>query len=232
MIHIRPANERGQFDFGWLKTSHSFSFGDYRDPEHMGFSDLRVINEDYVEPGQGFATHPHKDMEIVTYILEGALAHKDSVGNAATIHRGEVQRMSAGTGITHSEFNASKDEGVELLQLWILPDRKGHKPGYEQKLLSADVKNGLAPIASPDGRGDSVSINQDAIIYAGQFDGAAKVEHKFSEGRRGWVQVARGAVTINDVALKAGDGAAIDDEDKLVLDIDDGGAELLLFDLR
>ena len=161
MLTIRPAEARGEYDFGWLKTAHSFSFGHYHDPAHMGFSDLRVINQDYVEPGKGFDTHPHKDMEIITYVLDGALAHKDSVGNSATIRRGEVQRMSAGTGITHSEFNASETEGVEFLQIWVLPDQRGHKPGYEQKPLSGNVKNAFGLIASGDGREDSVSLNQD-----------------------------------------------------------------------
>lgn len=232
MIRIRPAQDRGTYDFGWLKTAHSFSFGQYHDPSHMGFSDLRVINQDYVESGKGFGTHPHKDMEIITYVLNGALAHKDSVGNSAIIKRGEVQRMSAGTGITHSEFNASSDEGVEFLQIWVLPDQSGHEPGYEQKPLSASVKNGFGLIASGDGRGDSVRLHQDTLIYAGQFDGTQRVQHDLPEGRRAWVQIAQGEISLNGQVLKAGDGAAIDGEDKLVFDMSDTGAEILLFDLR
>jgi len=232
MLTIRPAEARGKYDFGWLKTAHSFSFGHYRDPAHMGFSDLRVINQDYVEPGKGFDTHPHKDMEIITYVLDGALAHKDSVGNSAIIHRGEIQRMSAGTGITHSEFNASDEEGVEFLQIWVRPDRNGHKPGYEQKPLSGSVKNAFGLIASGDGREDTVSLNQDVLIYVGQFEGAQRIHHEIAEDRRAWVQIAKGEAMLNGTALKAGDGASIEGDEALVFDIGDTGAEILLFDLR
>ena len=232
MIRIRSAQDRGTFDFGWLKTAHSFSFGDYHDPAHMGFSDLRVINQDYMEPGQGFAAHPHKDMEIITYVLKGALAHKDSVGNEAIIRRGEVQRMSAGSGITHSEFNASQEEGVEFLQIWIVPDREGHVPGYEQKPMPKVCDGELGLIASLDGREGAVQVNQDSQIYAGRFIGGEEFVRHLSKGRRAWVQVAKGEVLLNRASLKSGDGAAVDQEDVLRFQIGEGGAEILVFDLR
>lgn len=232
MIKIRYAQDRGQFDFGWLKTAHSFSFGEYQDPAHMGFSDLRVINQDYVAPGQGFSTHPHKDMEIVTYVLKGALAHKDSVGNSAIIHRGEVQRMSAGTGITHSEFNASQTVGVEFLQIWILPDQQGHAPAYEQKPLPSACKGQFGLIASADGREASVQINQDVQIFGGQFSGGENFARKINNNRRVWVQVATGELLLNGASLKSGDGAAVEQEEVLTFQIGKDGAEVLFFDLR
>lgn len=232
MITIRPAHARGYFDFGWLQTSHSFSFGQYHDPAHMGFSDLRVINHDVVQGGQGFGTHPHRDMEIVTYVLSGALAHKDSTGNAAIIKPGEVQRMSAGTGITHSEFNASQDDPVELLQIWVLPDRAGHQPGYEQKPLPASVQNGFGLIASPDGEGGSVRLHQDARIYAARLDAGQTLSYDLRKGRRVWVQVAQGNLILNEHDLVKGDGVRLQNEARLDVKAGNEGAEILLFDLR
>jgi hypothetical protein len=231
MIAIRPADERGGADHGWLVTRHTFSFADYHDPAHMGFRALRVINEDVVRPGKGFGTHGHRDMEIVTYILSGALEHKDSLGNGSIIRPGEVQRMSAGTGIRHSEFNPSADSEVHLLQIWILPDREGIAPGYEQKAFPiAAEANRLHLVASRDARLGSLTIHQDADIYAARLSPGGTVRTALAPGRHAWVQAARGAVLVNDVALAAGDGARISDEDEIDIKSRDGG-EFLLFDL-
>jgi hypothetical protein len=236
MIRIRRSSERGHFDHGWLQTFHTFSFADYRDPEHMGFRTLRVINEDTVQPGRGFGTHPHRDMEIVTYVTRGALAHQDSMGNGSVIRPGDVQRMSAGTGVTHSEFNHSSNEPVHLLQIWILPERRGIEPGYEQIEVPADEKQGrLRLIASRDGGNGSVTIHQDARIYASLLAPEQRVEHALAPGRHAWVQVVGGTVDLNGQTLAAGDGAALSDESTVTLTAGHGGSEgdveLLLFDL-
>jgi redox-sensitive bicupin YhaK (pirin superfamily) len=234
MIRVRPADQRGHFDHGWLNTYHTFSFADYYDPANMGFRSLRVINEDWVHPGQGFGMHPHRDMEIVTYVLEGGLSHKDSMGNGSTILPGDVQRMSAGTGVLHSEFNHSKDESVHLLQIWLLPEERGIKPSYEQKNFSRDEKlNRLRLLASPDGREGSVAIHQDAELYTSVLEGGKVVDYDLKPGRHAWLQVARGNVEVNGKQLKHGDGAAISDESKLTIT---GRAvsedtEILLFNL-
>lgn len=231
MIERRPSQARGFADHGWLKSFHSFSFSDYYDPQHVQFGNLRVINEDWVAPGMGFGTHPHRDMEIVTYVLEGALAHKDSLGNGAAILPGEVQRMSAGSGITHSEFNHSRDEQVHLLQIWIQPSKRGIAPSYEQKAFSAEEKRGqLRLVASPDGAQGSVSFTADAKIYAGLFDGDEQVSLALPEGRLAYVHVARGAITVNGEALSAGDALKISQESEVRLSGGDQ-AEVLVFDL-
>jgi hypothetical protein len=231
MITLRRSAERGGGNHGWLNTKHSFSFSDYHDPKHMGFRSLRVINEDWVQPGHGFPTHPHRDMEIITYVLEGALEHNDSLGTGSVIRPGDGQRMSAGTGIRHSEANASKDELVHLLQIWIMPDKQGHKPGYEQKDFPAEEKRGkLRLIASPDGANGSVSIHQDAKLYVSLLEKDEKVEHKLESSRHAWLQVARGAVELNGKHLNQGDGAAISQEEKLQIKGTES-AEVLLFDL-
>ncbi len=228
MITIRKAEDRGHFDHGWLDTSHTFSFADYYDPDFMGFRTLRVINEDRVAPGRGFGTHAHRDMEIVTYVLEGALAHRDSMGNGSVIRRGEVQRMSAGTGVLHSEMNGSNEEPVHFMQIWILPERRAIEPGYEQKTFSDDERrNTLRLVASRDGRDGSVTLHQDASIYSSLLDGT--VSHELANGRHGWLQLARGEVELNGEKLKAGDGAAISGESRIT--IKGTNAELLLFDL-
>lgn len=231
MITIRKANERGHFDFGWLNTYHTFSFGDYYDPKFMGFSDLRVINEDRVARDTGFPTHGHRDMEIITYVLEGALQHRDSMGNGSIIRPGDVQRMTAGTGVTHSEANASPSDIVHLLQIWILPATRGMQPGYEQKNFSAEEKlNQLRLIASNDGSDGSVTINQDASIFASMLRADIEVTHTLAAGRTAWLQVARGSVAVNGEQLLQGDGAAITVEDKLTISaLED--SEILLFDL-
>lgn len=231
MITIRKSEERGHADRVWLESYHSFSFADYYDPRHMGFRSLRVINEDWVRGGTGFPTHPHKDMEIITYVLEGSLAHKDSMGNASAIGPGDVQRMSAGTGVTHSEFNASDTETVHLLQIWILPERAGYAPSYEEKVFPDDEKRGrLRLVASREAREGSVRLNQDADVYVSVLEGGQTVTHTPAEGRGVWIQVARGSVTVNGQALSAGDAAAIEGEPTIaVTGVDD--AEVLLFDL-
>ena len=231
MLTVRKAEERGHASHGWLDTWHTFSFADYYDPSEMGFGALRVINDDKVEPGQGFGMHSHRDMEIITYVLEGALEHKDSMGNGSVIRPGDVQRMSAGTGVRHSEFNPSREERVHLLQIWIEPRITGVRPGYEEKQFGAQDKKGrLRLIASPDGRDGSVTIHQDAYVLAALLDGADKVAHQLAPGRRAYVHVARGAVKVNGVELKGGDGAKIVGENELEFR---GAkqAELLLFDL-
>ncbi|MEW6774947.1 MAG: pirin family protein [Bdellovibrionota bacterium] len=232
MIQVRKSDERGRTQISWLDGRHTFSFGGYYDPEWMGFSSLRVINEDRVAPGGGFPTHPHRDMEIVTYVLEGALEHKDSLGNGSIIRPGEVQRMSAGTGITHSEFNHSRSEPVHLLQIWFLPARAGIKPGYEQKTFSEEERKGRwRLVASPDGKDGSVTIHQDARLYAALLDGAGEeISFTPATGRRLWVQAARGAFELNGKTLVAGDGAAAVDEKEIRLQAKEPG-EALLFDL-
>ena len=223
--------ERGHANHGWLDTWHTFSFADYQDPREMGVGPLRVINDDTVQQGQGFGTHGHRDMEIITYVLEGALEHKDSMGNGSIIRPGNVQRMSAGTGVRHSEFNPSRDKRVHFLQIWIEPRITGVHPGYEEKQFGpAEKKGQLRLIASPDGREGSVTINQDARVYASMLDGKDAVVHPVAPGRRAYVHVARGAVKVNGVELKGGDGAKIEGEPSIGLkDARDG--EVLLFDL-
>ncbi|HKX01491.1 MAG TPA: pirin family protein [Methylomirabilota bacterium] len=231
MIVKRPAAERGHFDHGWLDTSHTFSFADYHDPTHMGFRSLRVLNEDRVAPGKGFGTHSHRDMEIITYVLEGALAHADSMGNRSTIVPGDVQRMSAGTGVTHSEFNGQRDRPVHFLQIWLVPDRRGLTPGYEQKAIpEAEERGVLRLVASRDGREGSVTIHQDADLYASRLLPGERVKHALAEGRHAWLQVASGRVELNGTALGAGDGAAVSQETGLeVVALEP--AHFLLFDL-
>ena len=230
MITIRRANERGHFDHGWLDTYHTFSFADYYDPAHMGFRTLRVINDDRVAPGRGFGTHGHRDMEIVTYVLEGTLGHRDSMGTGSLIRPGEVQRMSAGTGVMHSEMNPSRDEAVHLLQIWILPERHGLKPEYEQKVFPAEERNGkLRLVASHDGSDGSLTIHQDASIYATTLSAGQSVTHPLAAGRGAWVQVARGSVIVNGQTLAEGDGAAIEEEPTITIA---GDGEVLLFDLN
>ena len=232
MITIRKAEERGHFDFGWLNTYHSFSFGDYYDPKHTRFRTLRVINEDFVQPGHGFPTHGHRDMEIVTYILQGALEHRDSMGTGSIIRRGDAQRMSAGTGVTHSEANPSPDEPVHLLQIWIFPNQQNLQPEYEERKFSDDEKqNRLRLIVSPDGSDGSVKIHQDAKIFASLLDDGQEVVHSLEAGRSAWLQVAAGSVKLNEVALEQGDGAAVSQESQLRVTAE-GPAEVLLFDLK
>ena len=231
MINIRHSEERGGGDFGWLKTHHSFSFDTYHDPRFMGFHSLRVINEDWVQAGHGFPMHPHRDMEIITYVLEGALEHKDSMGNGSTIRPGDGQRMSAGTGVRHSEANSSKTDAAHLLQIWILPDRRGHEPGYEQKVFpEADKRGKLRLIASPDGTDGSVTIHQDARLYVSLLQPGQEVKHELGSGRYAWLQVAKGAVELNGQSLKQGDGAAVSNEQRLIVK-GTKDAEVLLFDL-
>jgi hypothetical protein len=231
MIHVRPANERGHADFGWLDSRHTFSFGNYYDPAHMGFGPLRVINEDRVQPAQGFGTHGHRDMEIISYVLQGALEHKDSLGTGSVIRPGDVQRMSAGSGVQHSEFNHSQSELVHFLQIWIIPDRQGLAPGYaEAKFTDEDKRGRLRLIVSGDGRDGSLSIHQDADLYATVLYPGETVEHRYAPGRNGWIQLARGAVTVNNTALAAGDGAAIANEDRLTIR-GESAAEILIFDM-
>ena len=230
MIEIRPADARGRTHVSWLDSRHTFSFGEYYDPEHMGFRALRVINDDRIAPGGGFDTHPHRDMEIVTYVLEGALQHRDSLGNGSVIRPGEVQRMSAGTGIRHSEFNASGEEPVHLLQIWLLPAQRGTEPGYEQRSLPASVRGGLTLIASPDGRDGSVTVRQDVAMYAAQLQPEQTVNHGLAPSRHAWVHLARGRGELNGRPLAAGDGAAVSDERSLAFR-SEGSSELLVFDL-
>jgi len=228
MITVRKSDERGHFNHGWLDTYHTFSFADYFEPKFMGFRALRVINEDRVQPGMGFGTHGHRDMEIVTYVLEGALAHRDSMGSSGVIRPGEVQRMSAGTGVMHSEFNASREEPVHLLQIWILPEKQSIKPSYEQKTVGPPDHNGLQLIAAPDARNGAVRIQQDVRIYAAYPAPGKTLRYELRPGRHAWVQVARGEVTVNGQKLNQGDGAAISDERELRFE---GDGEILLFDL-
>ena len=230
MIAVRKAQDRGHANHGWLDSFHTFSFADYYDPREMGFGPLRVINEDRVAPGMGFGKHPHRDMEIISYVLDGALEHKDSMGTGSVIRPGDVQRMSAGTGVTHSEFNSSRAEPVHFLQIWIEPEVAGIEPSYEQKRFGADQKRGrLRLIASRDGAEGSVTIHQDARVYAGLFDGAERAEQPLAPGRKGYVHVARGEVSVNGHALRGGDALKTDSGPIL---IEHGrGAEVLMFDL-
>jgi hypothetical protein len=232
MITIRPAQARGTANFGWLDSRHTFSFGSYYDPDHMGFSSLRVINEDKVQPSKGFDTHGHRDMEIITYVLEGALEHQDSLGNGSVIYPGDVQRMTAGTGILHSEYNASDTAPVHFLQIWVLPDTRGLEPGYQQvHVPPADRQGHLRLIGSRDGRDGSVTIHQDVNLYATILQPGESVDYTPQPGRSLWLQVARGAVTLNDHALTAGDGATVTDALPVTLTGTSPDAEVLLFDL-
>jgi quercetin 2,3-dioxygenase len=231
VITLRLSGARGLSRLAWLDSRHTFSFDQYYDPAHMGFRSLRVINEDRVVPGGGFPTHPHRDMEIVTYVLDGALEHRDSMGNGSLIRPGEVQRMSAGTGITHSEYNASKTEPVHFLQIWLLPREQGLLPGYEQRAFDLDGDPpGFRLIASPDGRPGSVRIHQDAELLAARLQPGQRTVHLLQPGRHAWVQVARGRITLNGEALAAGDGAAVGQESELRFETRET-AEVLLFDL-
>lgn len=230
-MEIRRANQRGYADHGWLRSFHTFSFADYYDPNHMGFRALRVINEDRVAPGRGFPTHPHRDMEILTYVLEGALEHRDSMGNGSVIRPGEAQRLSAGTGITHSEFNASHEEIVHFLQIWIVPNVRGATPGYEQRAFPAAERQGkLRRIASPDGRDGSLTLRQDANVDTALLDPGQSVRHVVAPGRYAWLHVARGEVDVGGVTLGAGDGAAFSEPTDVVL-VGQSPAEVLVFDL-
>jgi len=235
MITLRPATQRGHADHGWLHSHHSFSFGDYHDPRHMGFGPLRVINEDRVEPGKGFGTHGHRDMEIISYVLEGRLAHRDSLGTGSTIVPGDVQRMSAGRGVMHSEYNPSADEGVHFLQIWIEPDVRGIAPSYEQANVQVEAKRGkLALIAAPAGEGGAVAIHQDARLYATLLGEGDRVLHTLATGRRAYVHVARGAATVNGVELTAGDAVKLEDETSIAIQHRGDAmlaAEVLVFDL-
>ncbi|MBL9037654.1 MAG: pirin family protein [Archangium sp.] len=227
----RLAAERGGANHGWLNTKHTFSFADYFDEAHMGFRALRVINDDRVEPARGFGTHGHRDMEIVSYVLEGALEHQDSMGNGSVIRPGDVQRMSAGTGVRHSERNPSTTEGAHFLQIWLIPDKEGIAPSYEQKHFTDDDKRGLLRlVASPDGANGSVTIHADARIYAGVLGGTDRVTHAFAPGRHGWIHVAKGTISVDGKRMSAGDGLALSDETSVTLSAD-GEGEVLLFDL-
>jgi hypothetical protein len=231
MITIRKSADRGHFDHGWLNTYHTFSFSRYHDPEHMGFRALRVINEDFVAPGKGFGTHPHDNMEILTYIVSGALEHKDSLGTGSTIRPGDIQRMTAGTGIQHSEFNPSKTEPVHLLQIWLEPAKKGHKPTYDQRHFSeADRRDRLRLIASPDAAGGSIKVTEDIRLYAALLSEGTKAAVEIKPGRHAWVQLVTGAIAVNGKGLGAGDGAAISGETSLGI-VASQDAELIVFDL-
>jgi redox-sensitive bicupin YhaK (pirin superfamily) len=231
MFILRPAHERGLADHGWLKSYHSFSFADYYDPEHMGFRALRVINEDRVQAGAGFGAHSHRDMEILSYVLEGGLRHKDSIGTGSVIQPGDVQRMSAGTGVTHSEFNASDQELVHFLQIWLMPSQRGLPPSYEQKTFGPEGKAGkLQLAASPDGRDGSVTLHCDARLYVGSFAAGQRQTLELAPRRHAWVQVTRGALRVQSRELVAGDGAALSEEPKLELE-GTGASEVLVFDL-
>lgn len=230
MITIRKAEDRGKAKFDWLDSNHTFSFGHYHDRAHMGFESLRVINDDRIAPGGGFGTHPHKDMEIISYVLDGALEHKDNLGNSSVIKVGDVQRMSAGTGVTHSEFNHSDEEGAHFLQIWFLPSANGLAAGYEQKNFTAQEKQGvLKLVASNDGRNGSISLNQDVDMYITLLEGPDAVTHTLAANRKAWLHVAKGQVSLNGEELHAGDGAAIDGGD---IELSKGtGAEVIIFDM-
>ena len=231
MMTLRLADERGHAVHGWLDSHHTFSFADYYDARHSGFRSLRVINEDRVAPGQGFGTHPHRDMEIISYVLEGALEHRDSMGTGSVIRPGDAQRMSAGTGVAHSEYNASKTDPVHFLQIWLTPRERGIKPSYEQKAFPDIEKRGrLRVVASPDGRDGSVTIQADAVVYAGLFDKGEAAELRIDPARYAWVHVARGKIRVNGRDLEAGDGAALSQENAVRVEGVDGG-EVLVFDL-
>jgi redox-sensitive bicupin YhaK (pirin superfamily) len=231
MITLRPSDARGRTEIGWLNSRHTFSFGDYYDPAHESFRSLRVVNEDWVAPGTGFGTHPHRDMEIITYVVEGALQHRDSLGTGSVIRPGEVQRMTAGSGILHSEYNPSAAEPVHLVQIWILPERRGLAPGYEQRAFpEAERRDRLRLVASRDGRDGAVSIHQDVDLFAGLLSPGARVVHELRPGRAAWVQVLRGEVAVNGRPLRAGDGAAVEDDPAVELAAEEA-SEVLLFDL-
>lgn len=232
MLKVRKANERGGGDHGWLKSQHSFSFSDYYDPRFMGFGPLRVINEDWIAAGKGFGMHPHNDMEIITYVVKGALEHQDSMGNKATILPGEVQKMTAGTGVFHSEFNPRKDLETHLLQIWIMPDKRGLKPSYSQKSFEEQLnKEKLVLVVSPNQEADSIGIAQDAKLYVSRLKKDDMLEHSLSVGRAAWIQVIKGSVSVNDVEITAGDGLAVVDEKTLRFkSLHD--AEFMLFDLK
>jgi quercetin 2,3-dioxygenase len=231
MITVRPASRRGQTNLGWLDSRHTFSFGDYQDPEQMGFSHLRVLNDDHVQPGEGFGTHGHRDMEILSFVLSGSLQHTDSMGTGSVIRPDDVQRMTAGTGVTHSEFNPSKRAPVHFLQVWIQPDRPRLEPEYEQKSFPERERQGrLALVASRDGRDGSLTIHQDAAVYRAALEEGQTATHRPAPGRRAWVQVARGAVTLNGLALQEGDGAGVTGESSLVIAAR-SSSDILLFDL-
>jgi redox-sensitive bicupin YhaK (pirin superfamily) len=231
MIQVRKAAERGHFDHGWLDTYHTFAFGEYSDPGHMGFRSLRVINDDQVAPAQGFGMHGHRDMEIVTYVLDGALAHKDSMGNGSILRAGELQRMTAGTGVRRSEFNPSDKEGVHLYQIWLLPQRKGLEPSYEQLAVGEEEKRGrFRLVASPDGVDDSLTIHQDARLYLASLSPGEGVAHEIDRGRAAWLQVLRGSVNVLGHDLAAGDGVAVTDENAIPVQAS-VPSEVLLFDL-
>jgi len=232
MIELRKASDRGVAEHGWLSSRHTFSFAGYDDPKQRGFSDLRVINDDRVAPGQGFGTHPHRDMEILSYVLEGALAHRDTLGNGSEIRPGDVQLMSAGTGIAHSEYNHSKTEGVHFLQIWILPARHGIRPQYQQKRFDASEKRGqLRLILSPEAQDGALEVHQDAAVYAGLFDGDERASLELAPGRAAYVHLARGGLTVNGIRLEAGDGLKLHGEDTVRLAAGED-AEVLVFDLR
>ena len=231
MIRIRRSEDRGRADHGWLDTRHTFSFASYHDPAQMGFRTLRVINDDRVVPGAGFPTHAHRDMEIVSYVVEGALRHEDSIGNGSVIRPGDIQRMTAGTGVRHSEYNPSSDDGVRFLQIWILPEREGIEPGYEQGHFSDEDRRGrLRLVASPDARDGSIRLHQDVAILAGLLSDGDEVRHDLAPGRHAWVQIVRGEVELGGERLRDGDGAALSDEAAVVL-AGRGDAEVLVFDL-
>lgn len=232
MIQIRPAEERGHENYGWLDTYHTFSFSDYHDPDFMGFRSLRVINEDRVKPEHGFPTHPHRDMEIITYVLEGELAHKDSMGTGSVIRPGEIQKMSAGTGIRHSEYNHSRTEPVHFLQIWIQPEKHGIKPMYEQKVIPPEEKQGkLRLLASPKSGNGAVTLYQNARLYTTELKSGQSVDYALENGRYAWLQVARGTISVNGKELKAGDGAAVAEENNLRISAVGENSEVLLFDL-
>ncbi len=234
MFQLRPSNARGAANFGWLDSKHSFSFGNYYDPNHMGFRNLRVINEDKVLPGKGFGTHGHKDMEIISYVISGQLAHKDSMGNGSTIVRGDVQRMSAGTGVRHSEFNASNSELVHFLQIWILPNQQGHAPGYEERNFGDERHNALRLLVSGDSSADALHINSDIQLFGSELDSGETVTHGLATGRHGWVQVVKGSLIVSDGSLShtlsAGDGLGMSEVSTVTL-TGDTNCEFLLFDL-
>ncbi|MFG6096787.1 pirin family protein [Leptothoe sp. ISB3NOV94-8A] len=232
MMTVRPASERGNANFGWLDSRHTFSFGSYYDPAHMGFGTLRVINEDKVAPGRGFPTHSHRDMEIISYVVDGALEHKDSIGNGSIIRPGDVQRMSAGSGISHSEYNASKESPVHFLQIWVLPDKQGIEPGYEQTYFSPEEKQGrLRLVGSQDGRDGSITIHQDMNLYAARLGFNEQVDYTLQDNRLAWVQVVRGQITLNKNLLSAGDGVAISASEAVSIAGQTDDTEILLFDM-
>lgn len=232
MIAVRRADERGHFDHGWLDTRHTFSFASYYDPRYVGFGPLRVINEDRVAPAMGFGTHPHRDMEILSYVLSGELAHKDSTGGGSTIRYGDVQRMTAGTGVAHSEFNPSDDSPVHFLQIWLHPERSGLTPGYEEKHFTREAKTDrLKLIASRDARDGALRIHQDADVFASILNAGSTLEHSLRGGRRAWIQVALGSILVDGERLEAGDGASIENADTVRIEGVAGESEFLLFDL-